>query len=54
MVHEPREAQRAEKPEPDRPLRIAMSSYYLPSESKIGAGYRPTGSPRPWFAPATT
>ncbi len=26
-----------------RPLRIAMSSYYLPSESKIGAGYQAHG-----------
>ena len=24
----------------DRPLRIAMISYYLPSESKIGVGYQ--------------
>ncbi len=27
----------------ERPLRIAMSSYYLPSESKIGAGYQAHG-----------
>ncbi|GLI27360.1 phosphatidyl-myo-inositol mannosyltransferase [Agromyces rhizosphaerae] len=26
--------------DPDRPLRIAMISYYLPSESKIGVGYQ--------------
>ena len=27
-------------PNPARPLRIAMISYYLPSESKIGVGYQ--------------
>lgn len=27
-------------PPPVRPLRLAMTSYYLPSESKIGAGYQ--------------
>jgi glycosyltransferase involved in cell wall biosynthesis len=29
--------------EPDGPLRIALSSFYLPSESKIGAGYQAHG-----------
>ncbi len=27
-------------PPTDRPLRIAMTSYYMPSASKIGVGYQ--------------